>query len=480
MEIRFRGGVGVNRGGLGVGGWGCPHDHNQIRSHFGSSVVAAISCSNMASMSASSNLSGAIEHARSGASEHAFWNGALAFSNIGLSGKAVSGSKWSKHRERLVKLVVDLLTTKPLLGVLLNEVGNLTDKLDPNDRRKFTEMLTEAFRAAGYNKPTVVWSAGETVAAFRSGVAVKSLPTLTKMERVHPWRVVERFELSGATEHGPVKMLVCNNHQPSSAERPFPSYMRISFCRAILHDALRHHADNPTSCGWVFGGDANCSLAPWSAAVEEVPQIRLAFDAPSFLHGINRKNGDLIVVAGVKGGGLTVFENTCTVPGREKQHDCMYYQWCYRARAKPAPVSLPASKPRRAPTPTNDHGERQRLQEASNTPSSGATEHTRPQKEPEEDDREAPSSGATEHTRPPEKPDEDEDERCCRAHPGMLEPDDASLVSEADFGGNEGELRLLIRTQSPFLKGPMAVLVVEFWEIGLPGGLPPPRPPGSW
>ena len=252
--------------------------------------------------------------------------------------------------------------------------------------------------------------------------------------------------------------------------------MRINFCRAILEDALRHHADNPTSCGWVFGGDANCSLAPWSAAVAEVPQIHLSFEQPSFLEGINKKNGDLIVAAGVKGGRLTVLDNTCAVPGREKQHDCMYFQWCYKAPAEPG------DKAWRAPKPTDDHGERQRLQTTteSGTASSGATEPTRPPKEPEEDDNEATSSGATEHTRPPEKPDEDEDEGCCRAHPGMLDPDDASLVSEADYGGNEGELRLLIRTQSPFLKGPMAVLVVEFWEIGLPGGLPPPRAPGSW
>ena len=61
-------------------------------------------------------------NARSGASEHAPWNGALAISNLGLSGKAVIGKHWHKHRERLVNLVVDLLRSKPLLGVLLCEV----------------------------------------------------------------------------------------------------------------------------------------------------------------------------------------------------------------------------------------------------------------------------------------------------------------------------------------------------------------------
>ena len=99
-----------------MSGGGGPHDQNQIRSHFASSVIAA----NMAS---------------SGASEHAVWNGALAFSNIGLSGEAVSGSKWPQHSERLTKLVVDLLTDKPLLGILLNEVGNLTHLLDTEGRK---------------------------------------------------------------------------------------------------------------------------------------------------------------------------------------------------------------------------------------------------------------------------------------------------------------------------------------------------------
>ena len=172
--------------------------------------------------------------------------------------------------------------------------------------------------------------------------------------------------------------------------------------------------------------------------------IRLHFEPLSFLHGINKKNGDLIVAAGVKGGRLTILDNTCSVRGREMQHDCMYFQWCYKAPAEPG------DKAWEAPKPTDDHGERQRLQ---TTTESGTD-----------------SSGATEPTRPPKEPGEDEDD----------EADIASVESEADYGVNEGELRLLIRTQSPFLKGPMAVLVVEFWEIGLPGGLPPPRPPGSW
>ena len=77
----------------------------------------------MASSSSASHLSGAVEHARTGASKHDTWHGTLAFSNLGLSGEAVSGNRWPKHRARLLNLVVELLKTKHLVGVLFNEVG---------------------------------------------------------------------------------------------------------------------------------------------------------------------------------------------------------------------------------------------------------------------------------------------------------------------------------------------------------------------
>ena len=65
--------------------------------------------------SSSAYLSGAVEHAPS--------YGALAFSNLGLSGDAVRGNRWPKHRARVLKLIVDLLRARRLLGVLLNGVG---------------------------------------------------------------------------------------------------------------------------------------------------------------------------------------------------------------------------------------------------------------------------------------------------------------------------------------------------------------------
>ena len=337
------------KGISGVSGGGGPHDKKQIRSHFASSVIAA----NMASSSS--------------ASGYAVWNGALAFSNIGFSGEAVSGRRWRQHSERVRRLVVELLRGKPLLGVLLNEVGNLTHLLDADGKEQFTQTILEAFNVAQYDAPTVVWRSGETMAAFKSGVSVTPLSCLTKMKGVHPWRTVERFEVSGAIDHEPVKMLVYNTHQPSSDLRPFLAPMRIKFCTAVLHDAIRHQNSNPTSCGWVFGGDANCSMAVWIVALEQVPLFRLAFDQPSFISGINNKRGDLIVAAAVKGESLSIFENKCALAGREMQHDPMYFEWCYRARAARAVVPLPAreglqeasNKKRSCPQNQSAEGERE-------------------------------------------------------------------------------------------------------------------------
>ena len=62
--------------------------------------------------------------------------------------------------------------TRPLLGILLNEVGNLTDLFNDEDKGKFNEMMYEAFMLATGDMPQLHWSNGETMAAFRSEVEV--------------------------------------------------------------------------------------------------------------------------------------------------------------------------------------------------------------------------------------------------------------------------------------------------------------------
>ena len=107
--------------------------------------MAAMASSSTAVAGAAGHASGAI----GGATEHAgsgLFEGVLAFSNLGLPGKAFTGQKWSKHEGRLLVLVQDLFHQatdrgRALLGVLLNEVGNLSDLVDDKGRENMDCML---------------------------------------------------------------------------------------------------------------------------------------------------------------------------------------------------------------------------------------------------------------------------------------------------------------------------------------------------
>ena len=65
----------------------------------------------------------------SGAAEHTPFHVCFAVSNVGLPGAAVRGQKWKRHHKKLLKLFVQLLNGKDLLGLLLVEVGCWTDFL---------------------------------------------------------------------------------------------------------------------------------------------------------------------------------------------------------------------------------------------------------------------------------------------------------------------------------------------------------------
>ena len=209
-----------------------------------------------------------------GATEHMRWNvfeGVLAFSNIGLPGAAVTSPHWPKHSMCLRTLVSSLFTGaaergRTLTGILFNEVGNLSDPVGFVGRQKLHDVLKEAFRQSGGEDPRMLWSAGETMAAFRPGAKVECLPGLINMPDVASWRTVERFALSGATEHGPCKLLLFNQHQPQSKRRPFRPGQQISFCKAVLRSVMRYCAEEDQCIGFVFGGDANIRLAPWKTA----------------------------------------------------------------------------------------------------------------------------------------------------------------------------------------------------------------------
>ena len=103
------------------------------------------------------------------------------------------------------------------------------------------------------------------------------------------WRVVERFEVIAAADNGPRSLLIYNTHQPMSKNRPFNPAQQINFCKAFLRDAIRFCGENEQCVGYGFGGDANCSIAVWSAAFGETREHELSFTQPSFMYGLSKK-----------------------------------------------------------------------------------------------------------------------------------------------------------------------------------------------
>ena len=111
-----------------------------------------------------------------GAAEHVAkkceWRVGLAYTNIGLPGKAFEGKDWPKHRRTLWELFTNLLKEEgPIVGLLLNEVGNLDDLLSKEGKQRLEDVVVEAFDtvgAPGHGGPQFFWSEGETMTAFRA------------------------------------------------------------------------------------------------------------------------------------------------------------------------------------------------------------------------------------------------------------------------------------------------------------------------
>ena len=139
----------------------------------------------------------------------------------------------------------------------------------------------------------------------------------------------------------------------------------ISFCKGIFKDAIccRGHVDG--CVGFVFGGDADVGLAPWATAFAEEGGWQLTFEEPQFLYGVARKGGDLIVAAARRGANMRAYENNCRVAGRERQHDCMFFEWSCTGSLPPAaqPAPLPArAKQLPQPAPTTPRRARPRCE----------------------------------------------------------------------------------------------------------------------
>ena len=114
---------------------------------------------------------------------------------------------------------------------------------------------------------------------------------LKKMKRVNAWRVVQRFEVTGATEHGPCSLLIYNNHQPKSTKRKFSVNMGVDFCKAVLRDAISHAEAAPTCVGFSFGGDANISYVHWDTAIRELLEYEEWFNRAIYIRAVGEKAG---------------------------------------------------------------------------------------------------------------------------------------------------------------------------------------------
>ena len=192
------------------------------------------------------------------------------------------------------------------------------------------DVIEEAFQktgAAEHGDPQIFWD-GTTIAPFRKEVVVEQLDNLTDMNRVDTWRSAQRFIVRGASGHkNPVAVLVYNTYQPASDNRVFKPYMRIAFCKAVIKDSVQLAPEIQDFIGFALCGDANCSQVQWGTAFDELAReqgaCRRAYPSGlSFVHGIHKRNGDLVVGAGKR---VRWLVNECKVIGREpKQHDPMY------------------------------------------------------------------------------------------------------------------------------------------------------------
>ena len=102
----------------------------------------------------------------SGAAEHSFYmgKGSVASINVGLAGNAVKGNHWKTHRKTVLNIFVRALTSSvDTIGMLVSEVGSVTDPYDDDDRNTLDRLFKEAFQKAGaseHNEIQIFWAQG--------------------------------------------------------------------------------------------------------------------------------------------------------------------------------------------------------------------------------------------------------------------------------------------------------------------------------
>ena len=142
-----------------------------------------------------------------------------------------------------------------LLGILLNEVGNMTELLDTEGKMRLEAVLNNVFERQTGNRPQFFWNDGETMAVFRADVHVQELSRLCRIPRMDSWKVLERFYIHDAVEHGSSGLLIYNTHQPQSKERLFGARRKLAMCKAVVCDAIHTCNSELGSYGYVSCAD---------------------------------------------------------------------------------------------------------------------------------------------------------------------------------------------------------------------------------
>ena len=106
--------------------------------------------------------------------------------NVGLPGEAVKGKHWKTHRKTLLDIFVRSLAFSVVtIGMLVSEVGSVSDPYDHDDKNAFDRLFEEAFQIASeqtgaseHNEIQIFWARGTaatTVMVFKAGVNVDVL-----------------------------------------------------------------------------------------------------------------------------------------------------------------------------------------------------------------------------------------------------------------------------------------------------------------
>ena len=168
----------------------------------------------------------------------------LAF--LAVQSAAMSGLSTNFLKEFIADIFAEIEggdhRSRKLLALLLCETGNLSDAISRESRVKFCTVIQEAIFRAARAHAEIVWAPdnGETMAAFLAYANMRPLAQMTNLLHLPPWRVPERFVIQGASQHGDPTLLVYNQHQPSSKQRPLPSSF-LQSCSDECDTLLSNH-----------------------------------------------------------------------------------------------------------------------------------------------------------------------------------------------------------------------------------------------